>query len=190
MGFSNAAAVSCLLAASPLIANALSFTPYDLGWYGISPTQHYVSTNLTSPYVNLMKWDPRCEEDGAYVLVSPRGYQVESPGPYILDNRGNLVWTETRFGQVTNLQVQQYRGESYLTFWAGASKGPHSNGSYYLVRCTGIGDAESRKQIRGAYLTREIRSIRLTKSPTRFPQWVLIWPEISTNLRSQRTTPR
>jgi hypothetical protein len=141
MGVFNAAALFCLLTTAPLITNALSFTPYDLGWYGISPTQHYVSTNLSSPDVNVMQWDPRCEEDGAYVLVSPRGDRVESPGPYILDNRGNLVWTETRFGAVSNLQVQQYHGESYLTFWAGVSKGPHSNGSYYLVRRSRIGNS-------------------------------------------------
>ncbi|RDW75600.1 hypothetical protein BP5796_06421 [Coleophoma crateriformis] len=122
-----------LLLLWPLAAHALSWSAYDLGLYGISPTQHYVSTAFTSPQMNILQWDARCERDGAYVLISPRGYQVENPGPIMLDNRGNLVWTETRFGQVTNLQVQQYRGESYLTFWAGASYGPHSNGSYYML---------------------------------------------------------
>lgn len=128
------ASITCLLLLlSSWTANALSWSAYDLGLYGISPTQHYVSTAFTSPHMNILQWDARCERDDAYVLISPRGYQVENPGPIMLDNKGNLIWTETRFGQVTNLQVQQYRGESYLTFWAGASYGPHSNGSYYMV---------------------------------------------------------
>lgn len=125
-----------LLLLQPVLVTALSWTTYDLGLYGISPTQHFVSTDLLSPFVNIAQWDPRCESDGALVFLSPRGLAVTDPGPVILDARGNLIWTERRFGQITNLQVQQYKGQDYLTFWAGSSKGPHSNGTYYLVRLT------------------------------------------------------
>jgi len=67
--------------------------------------------------------------------MSPRGVNVPNPGPVILDSRGNLVWSEGKFGQAMNLQVQRYKGEDFLTFWSGTSGGPHSNGSYYMVSC-------------------------------------------------------
>lgn len=47
---------------------------------------------------------------------------------------GSLVWTpDAYFGQIYNFQVQEYRGESYLTFWGGNdSVGGHGSGHYYM----------------------------------------------------------
>lgn len=116
------------------VANALSLSAYDLGFNGIFPTQSYKSSTFKSPEVKVTQWDDRCE-NGDYILLAPRGSVVKEPGPVILDPRGNLVWTETKFGGTTNFQVQKFKGKDYLTFWAGLSEvgGAHSQGTYYLV---------------------------------------------------------
>ena len=118
----------------PVLVNALSLSTYDLGLQGIGPTQSYASFGLTSPAVKITKWDDQCDSDGALIFIAPRGKSVTKPGPVILDVKGNLIWTETKYGEVFNLQVQSYRGEDYLTFWSGFTEAAHSNGSYYLVR--------------------------------------------------------
>lgn len=75
------------------------------------------------------------EEDG-YLFLGPRGVYVPRPGPMILDNEGNLVWTETqRWPQAMNVQVQEYKGKSYITFWTGDSTGSVGEGYYLMVGC-------------------------------------------------------
>lgn len=51
-------------------------------------------------------------------------------------NRGHLIWgPDHKYGQVYNFQVQYYKGEPYLFFWAGDdSVGGHGEGKYYMVR--------------------------------------------------------
>ncbi|KAI0598638.1 Arylsulfotransferase-domain-containing protein [Biscogniauxia sp. FL1348] len=66
---------------------------------------------------------------------TPKGKIVAAPGPLIVDSRGNLVWTDDRFGVVFDLQVQTYKDEQYLTFWAspdGSSHG-YGRGTYYML---------------------------------------------------------
>lgn len=58
---------------------------------------------------------------------------MPSPGPAMLDARGNLIWMEDKFGQAMNFQVQKYKGQDYLTFWTGTDHAAHSNGSYLMV---------------------------------------------------------
>ena len=49
--------------------------------------------------------------------------------------RGAMIWgNDHRYGEVYNFQVQMYKGEPYLTFWAGDdSVGGHGEGKYYMV---------------------------------------------------------
>ncbi|KAK5121600.1 hypothetical protein LTR85_004772 [Meristemomyces frigidus] len=65
--------------------------------------------------------------------MAPRG-SVAQPRPMILDAAGNPVWVaEHHYGNVYNLMVQEYRGEPYLTFWAGNDAvGGHGEGSYFM----------------------------------------------------------
>lgn len=46
-----------------------------------------------------------------------------------------MIWgPDHRYGEVYNFQVQMYKGEPYLTFWAGDdSVGGHGEGKYYMV---------------------------------------------------------
>ena len=104
---------------------------YDTGLLGAHPRTKYESFDLASPEPNILKWDPRCEDK--YVFLSPRGHFYPHPGPLIFDNKGDLVWMESRFGMVMDFRVQRYRGEDYLTFWVGEDDGTRGLGRYYMV---------------------------------------------------------
>jgi len=106
---------------------------YDLGLYGPYPHQQHVTVDFEAPRVNIKQWDAACD-DGQYILLTPRGTFVPTPGPMWLDNRGNLVWSGSEFGMVSDLKVQEYAGEKYLTFWSGRDDGTHGYGVYYMAR--------------------------------------------------------
>lgn len=106
---------------------------YEKGTYGETPTQHYVSTDIVSPHLNVMQWDRHCE-DGLYTMFTPRGGGVKEAGAMILNSRGDLVWWKGGYDQVYNLQAQEWNGKQYLTFWAGNDAvGGHGAGFYYMV---------------------------------------------------------
>jgi len=107
-------------------------TLYDYGIYGAYPHDNFVTVDYEAPRVNIRQWDDRCE-DGRYVLLTPRGRSVPSPGPILLDNKGAMIWSGKEFGMVSDLKVQKYRGEDYLTFWTGRDDGTHGYGVYYMV---------------------------------------------------------
>ncbi|KAF7192007.1 hypothetical protein HII31_06652 [Pseudocercospora fuligena] len=106
---------------------------YNAGRYGYYVTQTFKSTNVTAPRVNMQKPFTDCD-DGSFLFVTPRGEVPETPTAAILDASGSLIWTPNAyFGQVYNFQVQQYKGESFLTFWGGNdSVGGHGSGHYYM----------------------------------------------------------
>lgn len=104
---------------------------YDLGVYGAAPTKNYVSFDLLSPRVNRVQWDDQC--DRGLVFLTPNGGSVSSPGPMIVDAKGELVWMSDGFGTSTNLRMQQYKGQDYLTFWSGVKQGTMGRGIYRMV---------------------------------------------------------
>ncbi|KAI5464832.1 ASST-domain-containing protein [Mariannaea sp. PMI_226] len=103
---------------------------YDWGYYGAFPRKGYQSFGAQSPWPALARTDERC--DDGYIFIEPRGQYVETPGPVILDNAGNLVWMQTRWGQAMDLKVQRYQGRDYITFWHGTDNGTFGEG-YYLM---------------------------------------------------------
>ncbi len=110
---------------------------FDKGKYGDFVAEEYRSVPLISaPRPNVYEWVPgACNgDDGLMVMVTLRGWAVPRPGPSILDGQGRLIWTDPNYVQPYNLQVQTYRGEQFLTFWAGEDgvKG-HGAGLYYMV---------------------------------------------------------
>ncbi|KAK5944019.1 hypothetical protein PMZ80_003300 [Knufia obscura] len=109
----------------------LSPTAYDWGLYGVRPRQSFRSFGLRPPLLNFLQWDERC--DSGYTLLTPRGTLVTQPAPIILDARGELVWMDDRFGTTMNMKVQNYRGEQYLTFWAGTMDISFGRGTYYML---------------------------------------------------------
>lgn len=121
-------------AASDNSVNVQNSYWYDWGWYGAYPRTSYDSFGAQSPLVNIVRQDERC--DDGLIFFEPRGQYVETPGPVITDNDGNLVWTETRWGQAMDLKVQRYKGKDYITFWRGTDRGGFAGGegSYIMVR--------------------------------------------------------
>lgn len=149
---------------STLLALTLSILPsftraytqdaaYDAGSYGHTPTRTYISTDITSPQLNILKHDPACE-DGLYTFFTPRGNSgYANPGAAILDDKGELVWYVGGYDQIYNLMAQEWNGKQYLTFWAGNDAvGGHGAGFYYMV-CTFLSNCYSLECCLGALLT-------------------------------------
>ncbi|KAF2161150.1 hypothetical protein M409DRAFT_69991 [Zasmidium cellare ATCC 36951] len=121
----------CLADVTPFYAN----DKYNKGSFGKYVTQTFKSNpEVTAvPIINFMKAFTNCD-DGSYLFVAPRGAVAPST-PMILDMRGSPIWASTkRYGQVYNLQVQQYKGKDYLTFWGGNDAvGGHGIGEYFML---------------------------------------------------------
>lgn len=111
----------------------------DNGTFGYYPYRTYATVeDITSPQINFLQWDPLCD-DGLYHFITPRGWSLSNPGPMILDNYGELVWShhfDNKFGgQAYDFMVQTYKGQDYLTFWLGDDRvRGHGSGWYYMVR--------------------------------------------------------
>lgn len=105
---------------------------YDMSRYGAWPLQSYLSSRISGPILNYWNRSQACE-DGSYTLIAPRGDSVRRTGPMILDQNGDLVWFK-EYATTYNLNIQSFRGEDYLTFWAGNDGiGGHGDGTYYMV---------------------------------------------------------
>ena len=110
--------------------NALTW--YDLGFYGLAPSVQYHTLDLRAPSVEFLWTDARCTRDP--VFFGWRGPNVADPGAIILDADGELVWRSEGFhGPQQDLRVQTYRGEQFLTFWAGMEEGGQTTGLWYMV---------------------------------------------------------
>ncbi|KAJ5898296.1 hypothetical protein N7504_008584 [Penicillium tannophilum] len=105
--------------------------PYDWGVYGVAPFRSYQSCSLTSPKLEILQWDPRCNSD--FTFLAPRGFSVAEPSLLILDAQGDPVWVDYSWGEVHDFRVQQFKGKDYLTFWAGVQRGIHGEGSWYML---------------------------------------------------------
>ncbi|KIW57457.1 hypothetical protein PV05_06008 [Exophiala xenobiotica] len=107
---------------------------FDKGDYGNFVAQPYRSTSFSVPRLNVFEKGRSCRDDGLFVMLTLRGWSVPQPAPIIFDGHGALVWTDPTYVQPYNLQVQTYRGEQFLTFWAGDDgvKG-HGSGFYYML---------------------------------------------------------
>ena len=109
---------------------------YEDGHLGEFPVETYKTATYLGPKQNVFSYqtDHSCAQDDLYTLITPRGSHVPYPGPMVLDSQGSLVWTDTQYREPYNLQVQTYKNESYLTFWAGDDgvRG-HGQGTYYML---------------------------------------------------------
>ena len=115
------------------IALSPSLTPgfYELGLYGGSPSQTYISNGLTSPRISARTGAGLCRN--GYTFINFNGASVPRPGPAILNDNNELIWKAEEFGTTTNLKVYTYRGEQYMTFWSGNKGGTMGKGVYYMV---------------------------------------------------------
>lgn len=110
----------------------------DKGEFGFYPTDTFITEiGVNAPRTNFVQWDDRCD-DGLLYFITPRGWGISNPGPMLLDARGKMIWSkhfDNKFGgQAYDFTVQQYQGESYLTFWLGDDRvRGHGSGYYYMV---------------------------------------------------------
>lgn len=101
--------------------------------YGYYPYQSYQTTNLISPAFRKVVDSPQCYDD-LYTFFTPRGYSIEAPGPMIVDNDGELVWSKSTEGQAYDLVVHEIDGEQFLTYWIGDDRvRGHGQGDYYML---------------------------------------------------------
>ncbi|KAK4935463.1 hypothetical protein LTR10_023479 [Elasticomyces elasticus] len=140
---------------------------FDKGKYGDFVQEEYKSVGLTSaPRPNVFERVPgACDgDDGLMVMLTLRGWAVPQPGPSILDGQGRLVWTNPNYVQPYNLQVQNYRGEQFLTLWAGDDgvRG-HGSGLYYMLDST---YAERYKIAAGNGLDADLHEFHITPNDT------------------------
>lgn len=117
---------------------------FSSGKLGPYPNRTFVSRpDLTAPALNYVASNEACN-DGLYTIMSLRGDKVGKDGedgerpigkaPMILDERGELVWSDESYGETYDLAVQAYEGKEYLTFWQGKGrKEGHSTGEYVMV---------------------------------------------------------
>lgn len=117
-----------LLSFSKPFINSILF---DGGYIGAYPHDSFHSTDLVAPQLNYLQHHPSC--DDGLILFSPRSHSVPYNGPAITNGAGELVWTEKKYGTVDNLQIQTYKGQRYLTFWAGTHTPNDWPGKYYLL---------------------------------------------------------
>ncbi|OCT54898.1 Arylsulfotransferase [Cladophialophora carrionii] len=120
-------AIPLLIVLSPTLHPTL----YELGLYGGSPSQTYISNGLSSPRISTRKSDPQC--DKAYTFLNFNGASMARSGPAILDPDNELVWKLETEGTTTNLKVQTYKGEQYVTYWTGMKGGTMGSGVYHML---------------------------------------------------------
>jgi hypothetical protein len=120
----------------PVLADVKAYyqsDAYEKGELGEWPQQTYLSSDLIGPVVNVLQHSDLCD-DGLYTMITIRGTKVPSPGPMILDQKGNLVWTAEGYVEPYGLSKYTYKENDYLTFWAGENGLGHGDGMYYMVR--------------------------------------------------------
>ncbi|KAJ5947976.1 hypothetical protein N7466_000991 [Penicillium verhagenii] len=105
---------------------------YAHGFEGAFPLQRYSSAGVLGPILNYWETSIACD-DGLYTIIAPRGGAVHHSGPMILDKQGHLVWFK-EYETTYNANVYTYKGERYLTFWAGDDlvRG-HGEGIMYML---------------------------------------------------------
>ncbi|KAI9373531.1 ASST-domain-containing protein [Aspergillus egyptiacus] len=101
---------------------------------GLWPTKIYRSTSVLGPYVYFTARDSACDDD-EYTFLSPRGEGVAVRGPTILGQNGELVWSsQFKYERAYNLDVHTYKGQDYLTFWAGdENDNGHGDGTIFML---------------------------------------------------------
>lgn len=106
--------------------------------YGPYPTQSFHSSPELAPRPNVIKVHPN-PDPSLYTFFEPRGWTVDRPGPMIVDSDWSLIWTSSQWGNSYNHQVQRWKGQDYLTFWAGDDGiGGHGEGYMFMVRTASI----------------------------------------------------
>ncbi|KAL7621598.1 hypothetical protein AAE478_008923 [Parahypoxylon ruwenzoriense] len=142
---------------------------YDFGYehdaYGPHPLTIFKSAaELEVPKIDVLQSSKACDSS-LHTLLTPRGGATRQPQATVLDSSGDLIWTSSWRGQqLYNLMVQEYKGEKYLTFWAGDDTvGGHGAGTIIMLD----NSYNLFKEVRAAYgLDADLHDFRITDAGT------------------------
>ncbi|KAI1359015.1 Arylsulfotransferase-domain-containing protein [Xylaria arbuscula] len=125
------AAIDARVWAYDVFSSSLS---YELGFYGLYPTANFKTSELAAPLLSFSTWDEQKCSDG-YYLFALKGKLVSDTAATIFDSHGELVWADDSYGVVFNLEIQEYQGENYITFWSSPEGSNHGygRGTYYML---------------------------------------------------------
>lgn len=133
--------ILALLAALPFISadrpvfGVEEAEDYDRGKYGGTPEEKFHTVDIPAYRMLRRTWDEeQCASDDKFFL-GIRGRRLWHTAPVIYDNAGHQVWYTEGFKPTYNFKTQLYKGEQYLTWWAGDDDGGHGSGYYYMVGC-------------------------------------------------------
>ncbi|KAL4904440.1 hypothetical protein BDW74DRAFT_30855 [Aspergillus multicolor] len=150
------------------------------------PTELYRTSSVLGTSVYSVRSNTACK-DGLYTFLSPRGEDVAARGPSILDQEGDLVWTSesTTIGAAYNVDVQEYKGNQYLTFWEGDDKiNGHGRGTIHMLDQQYI----ERYQIQGpGGASADFHEFQITRDGTAL---FTIYETVSVDLRAVRGPER
>ncbi|KAI6080381.1 ASST-domain-containing protein [Hypoxylon rubiginosum] len=160
---------SIFLVAIGGVNGAPSMSSYDFGYehnaYGAHPLTVFKSAEeLEVPKLDMVQSSKSCESS-LYTLFTPRGGATHEAQATIIDSSGDLVWTSGWHGQqIYNLMAQDYKGERYLTFWAGNDAvGGHGAGTVFMLDK----NYNIYKEVRAAYgLDADLHDFRITENGT------------------------
>lgn len=94
---------------------------YNNGSYGSTPNRTYVSSDLKSPLWQINTWKPDLVDQTASHILMTFAEVGEMSGPKIFATQDlSLVYSLPAGDGSANLMVQKYKGEDYLTYWAGS----------------------------------------------------------------------
>jgi len=122
---------SCLAAGLGEVST-IDWTAYERGSLGVYPQVQFRTAKITAPLVHINTWNSSCAS--GYTFISPHGDHVLDNRLYMLDEQGRLIWQHEERGSIQNVQVQQYRGSDFITYWVGDdSFHGHGAGYYKMV---------------------------------------------------------
>jgi len=121
----------CFALSTAQSSQAIDWDAYETGDLGPYPQVRFQTAKVTAPLVHVNLWSDKCAK--GYTLLTPHGPRIRSNKALILDERGQLVWHHEERGSIKSFQIQQYKGNKYLTFWVGDDGGFGYGRGYYKM---------------------------------------------------------
>lgn len=104
------------------------YEAYNEEFYGKHPNQSFMSTTNKGLLFQVNQWDPTRSGLGRYLFLSSLAGQQRST-PFIIDTHDfSHMYADPQWSSVNNPRIQMYKGEPYLTFWAGVDSSGHGMG--------------------------------------------------------------
>ncbi|GAB7361067.1 hypothetical protein MBLNU230_g1107t1 [Neophaeotheca triangularis] len=131
--------VSILALASRVVCDQgviYNYTAYQGGEYGDSPFQTYKSDPVRSPLFDVTVWNDSLIDQTSHIIFEPNYMEdgEQRVGPYLFSSKDlSLVYGNPAFQNSNNARVQKYRGEDYLTYWAGHQGKGHATGNCFFM---------------------------------------------------------